>query len=140
MSEPKTKPTNVQVDEFLASVDNEQRREDAREVTNIMQEITGEPPVMWGSSIIGFGTYHYKYASGREGDWMRIGLSPRKANLTVYLMDGFDNYDKLLNKLGPHSTGKSCLYIKRLDEVDKDALKQLIKESYSKGTPMGASE
>ncbi len=130
--ELKTQKNDGDVDKFLDGVDNEQRKKDAKEVTKIMAEITGEKPVMWGSSIIGFGTYHYKSpATGREGDWMRIGLSPRKQNLTVYIMDGFSEYQSLLDKLGKHKTAKSCLYINRLEDVDINVLREMIKKSYS---------
>ena len=95
-----------------------------------MAEETGEPPRMWGASIVGFGSYHYAYASGREGDWMALGFSPRKANLTLYLMDGFGGYGELLDRLGKHSTGKSCLYIKRLSDVDVDVLREMVRRSY----------
>jgi len=94
-----------------------------------MKEVTGKEPEMWGDSIIGFGSYHYKYASGREGDWFVTGFSPRKQNLTLYIMGGFDNYDVLLGKLGKHKTGKSCLYINKLDDVDMDVLKTLVRAS-----------
>ncbi|HEX5798291.1 MAG TPA: DUF1801 domain-containing protein [Candidatus Saccharimonadales bacterium] len=129
--ELKTKKNDGDVDKFLNSVESEQRRKDAKIVTKLMEEITGEKPVMWGSSIIGFGTYHYKSpATGREGDWMRIAVSPRKQNLTVYLLDGFSEYSKLLAKLGKHKTGKSCLYINKLEDVDMDVLSKMIKKSY----------
>ena len=95
----------------------------------IMEEIVGEPPKMWGGSIIGFGSYHYKYASGREGDWMLTGFSPRKQSLTLYIMSGFSRYDELLSKLGKYKTGKSCLYIKKLEQVDAAVLKELIAAS-----------
>ena len=129
-SELKTKKNDDDVNKFLDNIEDEQRRKDTKEVTRLMQETTGEKPVMWGSSIIGFGTYHYEYASGREGDWMRIGLSPRKQNLTLYIMDGFSDYDKLLGKLGKYKTGKSCLYINKLEEIDLNILREMIKKSY----------
>ncbi|MBV7338085.1 DUF1801 domain-containing protein [Chloroflexi bacterium TSY] len=94
-----------------------------------MKEVTGEEPQMWGTSIIGFGSYHFKYASGREGDWMLVGFSPRKQNLTLYIMPGFENYDELLGNLGKHKTGKSCLYINKLADVDQGVLKKLVKQS-----------
>ncbi|HEX5797283.1 MAG TPA: DUF1801 domain-containing protein [Candidatus Saccharimonadales bacterium] len=130
-TEPKTKKNDGDVEKFLDSVADEQRRKDARAVTKMMAEITGEPPVMWGTSIIGFGVYHYKYASGREGDWPRMGLSPRKQSLTLYLMDGFSGYDKLLGNLGKHKTGKACLYINKLEDIDLDVLKEIIRKSYA---------
>lgn len=130
-AELKTKKNDGDVEKFLNSVQDEQRRKDTKTVTRLMEEITKEKPVMWGASIIGFGTYHYKSpATGREGDWMRIGLSPRKQNLTLYLMDGFSEYSKLLARLGKHKTGKSCLYINQLEEVDMDVLSEMIKKSY----------
>ncbi|HJS22845.1 MAG TPA: DUF1801 domain-containing protein [Pyrinomonadaceae bacterium] len=129
MAEPKTKPTQASVKEFLNQVSDKERREDCFAVAKIMEEITGEKPKMWGPSIVGFGTYHYKYASGREGDWPVAAFSPRKKDLTVYLMPGFDNRTELMQKLGKHSTGKSCLYIKRLSDIHLPTLKKLIKVS-----------
>jgi len=130
-AELKTKKNDGDVEQFLNSVKDKKRQEDARKVTKLMQEITGEKPVMWGSSIIGFGTYHYKSpATGREGDWMRIAVSPRKQSLTIYLLDGFSDYQKLLDKLGKHKTGKSCLYINKLEDVDISVLSKMIKKSY----------
>ena len=127
----KTFPTDADVVKFLSAVENDQRRKDSLEVLDIMKEITGEKAVMWGPSIIGFGQYHYKYESGREGDMLITGFSPRKTSLTVYIMPGFDRYDQLMSKLGKFKTGKSCLYIKKLDEIDRDVLRQLIRESYA---------
>ncbi len=129
MAELKTKPTDQKAEEFLNTLENEQKRKDAFKLLNIMKEVTGEEPLMWGPSIIGFGSYHYKYASGREADWMLTGFSPRKNNLTVYIMQGFDKYDQYLAKIGKHKTGKSCLYLKSLDDLDLDVLKSLISES-----------
>ncbi|MDX2444330.1 MAG: DUF1801 domain-containing protein [Bacteroidales bacterium] len=129
MAELKTKPTDQKAKEFLNTLENEQKRKDAFKLLNIMKEVTGEEPLMWGPSIIGFGSYHYKYASGREADWMLTGFSPRKNNLTVYIMQGFDKYDQYLAKIGKHKTGKSCLYLKSLDDLDLDVLKSLISES-----------
>ncbi len=129
-TELKTKKNDGNVDKFLDGIENEQRREDAKTVTRVMKEITGEDPVMWGTAIIGFGNYRYKYASGREGDWMRIGLSPRKQNLTLYILSGFSDKEKLLEKLGKHKTGKGCLYINKLEDVDMDVLKEMIQHSY----------
>ena len=97
----------------------------------MMRRITGEEPRLWGPSIIGFGEYHYKYESGREGDFMRVGFSPRKANLVLYIMPGFARHDALLDRLGKHKTGKSCLYINKLDDVDRDVLETLIAESWA---------
>lgn len=94
-----------------------------------MKQVTGEEPEMWGDSIVGFGSYHYKYESGREGDWFVTGFSPRKQNLTLYIMSGFDEYDNLISRLGKYKTGKSCLYIKKIDDVDQDVLQELVKKS-----------
>lgn len=129
MAEAKTKATKVGVAAFLKKVPSETMRADAKAVVGMMREITKEEPVMWGASIIGFGKYTYKYDSGREGDWPIIALSPRKQNLTLYIMPGFAGHDALLKKLGPHSTGKSCLYLKRLADVDVPTLKTLMKKS-----------
>ncbi len=125
----KTQPTDQDVLSFLATVPDEGKRRDSDKLLGIMTDITGEQPRMWGSSIVGFGSYHYKYASGREGDAPAAGFSPRKANLTIYLMEGFGNQD-LVSQLGPHKTSKSCLYIKRLDDVNEAILRKLIKQSY----------
>ncbi len=129
MSELKTKLNDASVDEFLAKVEPESRRNDAIEVSEMMSQLTGEPAKMWGDSIVGFGSYHYVYASGREGDWMRIGFSPRKTALTLYIMSGFSKYDALLERLGKYKTGKSCLYIKKLSDVDRNALTELMRQS-----------
>ena len=129
MSELKTKKNKASVEGFLKSLENEKRREDSFVVLNLMKEATGEEPTMWGTSIVGFGSYHYKYASGREGDWMKVGFSPRKKNMTLYIMDGFGSYDSLLQKLGKYKTGKSCLYINKLEDVDQAILKELVKQS-----------
>ena len=129
MADLKTKPTRKSVKKFLDAVENERRREDAYRVLEIMKEITGEEPKMWGPSIVGFGSYHYKYATGNEGDWPVTGFSPRKTALTLYIMAGFSKYDELLGKLGKHKTGKSCLYINKLDDVHLPTLKKLVRES-----------
>jgi len=127
MAEQKTKPTNQSVKEFLNQIPEPERRADCFEVVKIMQEITGEKPTMWGPSIVGFGSYRYKYASGREGDWPMTGFSPRKKDLTLYIMMGFEKHADLMEKLGKHSHSKSCLYIKRLSDVHIPTLKKLIK-------------
>jgi len=125
-----THQTDASVQEFLAQVPDDQRREDAGRLCVMMQEITGEPPVMWGSSIVGFGAYHYRYASGHEGDSALAGFSPRRQALAIYLVGGFeDRHRRVLARLGPHKTGKGCLYIKRLDDVDHEALRELIDRS-----------
>ena len=129
MAELKTKKTDDSVEAFLNSLEHDKRREDAFKVLELMKEVTGEEPKMWGGSIVGFGDYHYKYESGREGDWFLTGFSPRKQNLSLYIMAGFDKYDDLLSKLGKYKTGKSCLYINKLEDVDLPTLKQLVKKS-----------
>ena len=129
MAELKTKRNKGDVDAFLNSIPDEKKRQDSFAILNLMKQVTGEEPEMWGDSIVGFGSYHYKYASGREGDWFVTGFSPRKQNLTLYIMAGFDNYNQLLGKLGKHSIGKSCLYVKKIDDVDMDVLKELVRGS-----------
>lgn len=129
MAELKTKRNQGNVEAFLDSVANEKRRQDSFAVLALMEQVTGKKPEMWGDSIVGFGSYDYKYASGREGTWFLVGFSPRVQSLTLYIMAGFDNYDKLLGKLGKHTTGKSCLYIKKLEDVDMDVLKDLVRQS-----------
>ena len=129
MAEPKTRPTDADVNAFLDNVADERRRADARTVCELMRKITRREPVLWGSSIIGFGSYAYEYASGQTGDWPLTGVSPRKQALTVYVMSGFDEYDSLLAQLGPHKTGRSCLYIRNLDKVDQKVLARLIRKS-----------
>ena len=127
--ELKTKVNAASVEGFLNSVTDEQKREDCFEILKIMKQVTKEAPKMWGSSIVGFGSYHYKGASGREGDWLLTGFSPRKQNLTLYIMGGFDSHKDLLKKLGKYKTSVGCLYIKKLDDVDKKVLKELVAES-----------
>jgi len=122
--------TDASVERFLAGVADEQQQEDSRRLCAMMQEITGEPPALWGTSIIGFGTYHYRYASGREGDSALASFSPRRQHLAIYLVSEFeDRHQSALARLGPHKSGKGCLYIKRLDDVDHDALRELIDRS-----------
>jgi hypothetical protein len=131
MVELKTKKNDQSVDNFLSEVQDERKREDSFQILEMLKEITHEEPKMWGNSIVGFGDYQYRYKSGREGEWFLIGFSPRKQNLTLYIMPGFARYDDLLNDLGKYTTGKSCLYIKKLSEVNMDILKQLAIESVS---------
>ncbi len=126
----KITPHQVKVSDFLRTIEDKTKLQDTKDLIKIMREISGKPPVMWGSSIIGFDKVHYKYESGREGDMGAIGFSPRKANLTIYLVDGISKYKDLLDKLGSHKTSKVCLYIKRLSDVDLDVLKKIITESY----------
>jgi hypothetical protein len=130
MAEPKTTRNDANVAEFLAAVPDSRRRDDAEAVCELMTEVTGVPPRMWGGSIVGFGTYHYRYASGREGDWPPVGLSPRKQSLTIYLSTGLDRYADRLDSLGPHTIGKSCLYVKRLADVDQAVLRDLVRDAF----------
>ena len=129
MAELKTTPNDANVQAFLDGVEDEKKRQDAYAILELMKEVSGEPPKMWGPSIVGFGAYHYKYDSGREGDWFLTGFSPRKQNLTLYIMAGFSRYDDLMGRLGKYKTGKSCLYIKKLEDVDQGVLKELVEES-----------
>ncbi len=127
--ELKTKKNDASVKEFLESVEDRGIRKDCKTVAAMMRRAVGKNPKMWGTGIVGFGDYHFKYESGREGDWFRIGFAPRKRNLTLYIIDGFAKYEDLMAKLGKHTKGKSCLHIKRLDDVDTDVLNDLIEES-----------
>ncbi len=129
MSELKTKETNKSVTRFLGTIADETKRNDCLELLAMMEEITNSKAKMWGDTIVGFGNYHYKYASGREGDWFVTGFSPRKQNLTIYIMPGFSNYETLMTKIGKHKTSKSCLYVKRLDDLDRKILKRLVAQS-----------
>ncbi len=129
MSELKTKQNEASVDSFLDSVGSDRRREDSFTVLELMKRITGDEPRMWGAAIVGFGSYRYKYASGRSGEMPRIGFSPRKQSLTVYVMPGFSGYDELLSRLGKHRTGKSCLYINKLADIDMGVLEDLIRSA-----------
>lgn len=132
MAKAKLKTTQNEKDvrAFLNAVDHDKRREDSLAVLEMMEKITGKEAKMWGSSIVGFDQYHYKYDSGREGDFFKVGFSPRKQSLTVYIMPGFERYDELMQQLGKYKTGKSCLYINKMEDVDQNVLQQLIKESY----------
>ena len=129
MAELKTKVNDASVEAFLRAVEDEKKRQDSFRILDLMKEITGEEPRMWGSSIVGFGSYHYKYASGQEGDWPVTGFSPRKQSLTIYIMNGFEHYPGEMEQLGKYKTGKSCLYNKKLEENDTDNLARLIKKS-----------
>ena len=131
MAELKTQRTDASVDDFLAGVADPRRREDAQTVCALMTEVTGVPPAMWGTSIVGFGSYEYRYASGQSGTWPAVGMSPRKANVTVYLSSGFDGRDELLSRLGRHSLGKSCLYLPRLSDVDLSVLRELVRRGFA---------
>ena len=136
MPEPKTRPTEASVIEFLDSVDNNRRREDAFALLELMRELTGEEPRMWGPSIVGFGSYHYRYQSGHEGDSPRAAFSPRKQAMTVYLMGDSDERKELLNRLGKHKMGKGCLYINKLQDVDLPTLRELIRQSVEQAVRM----
>lgn len=129
MAENKTRPTAESVEEFLANVENERRRQDARELVQMMREETGAEPKLWGPNIVGFGEYRYKYDSGREGDWFLAGFSPRKSSLVLYINSGFSKHAELMKRLGKHRTGKSCLYVNTLADVDLDVLRQLVRHS-----------
>ena len=130
MAEPKTQRNDGDVNAFIDSVENDTRRRDAKTMVETMSRLSGEKPEMWGNSIVGFGAYTYRPKSGGSlNEWPIVGFSPRKAALTLYILDGSSTYDDLLGKLGPHTTGKSCLYIKDLEKVDNDVLEQLITES-----------
>jgi hypothetical protein len=131
---PKTRPTDADVEAFLAGVPDEARRADTRTVVALMARVTGQPPRMWGSSIIGFGTRHYRYPTGREGDIAVVAVAPRKAATTLYLWNGFDGYADLLGRLGPHTQGKGCLYLKRVADVDAVVLAELVQRSSDGGT------
>lgn len=125
----KTKPTDVNVDDFVASIEDDTKRSDCETLVELMRDITGKPGQMWGSGMVGFGEYHYVYESGREGDSFVTGFAPRARNLSIYLMDGFDSYQELLDRLGPYKTGKSCLYVTRLERIDLDVLRELVERS-----------
>ena len=131
MSENKTQPTNVSVSEFIAAVENKRRQSDAKKVLKIYKKVTGLPPVMWGPSIIGYGTYHYKYESGREGDMAAGGFSPRKANLAFYVGNKFEGAHELYAKLGKYKRSVACLYINKLDDIDIEVLKEIIKRDFN---------
>lgn len=131
MAENKTKATAASVAAFIASVVEDQQRKDARALDRLFREVTGVKPAMWGPSIVGYGSYHYVYASGRQGDFLRVGFSPRKGNLAVYIMPGLAKYGAALGQLGKVKAGKACLYIKRLEDVDVAALKALLKKAWA---------
>jgi len=129
MAELKTKENKASVNQFIDAIENSSRKKDCLIIKKIMQDITGKRAMMWGDSIVGFGRYHYKYASGGEGDFFITGFSPRKQNFTIYIMPGYTGYQQLLKKIGKHKHGKSCLYVKSLDDIDLDVLKELIAAS-----------
>lgn len=129
MAQNKTQPTPKPVSDFIAGIEDETKRANCEELVNLMSGITGEPATMWGASMVGFGSYHYKYASGREGDFFLTGFSPRKQALSIYIISGFEIAPGLMEKLGKFKTGKSCLYVKNLDDIDRNILAQLIQKS-----------
>jgi hypothetical protein len=129
MTGNKTQKTDLSVTDFLNSLPDETKRQDSFTVLELMKQVSGSEPKMWGPSIIGFGDTHYKYESGREGDWFQVGFSPRKQNLTLYIMGGLPSYADLLGKLGKYKTGKGCLYINKLTDVDVEVLKEMISRS-----------
>ncbi len=134
MAENKTQKTALSVIDFINSVDHEGKRKDAFEILEMMKNVTGEEPKMWGTSIIGFGDVHYKYASGREGDWFKVGFSPRKAKISLYLMGcDISKADTILERLGKHKVGKGCLYVNKLADIDVRVLEEMVKEGYENG-------
>ena len=130
MAELKTQKNDDNVQDFIASIEDDRKREDSKTLLGMMERVTGEEPRMWGPSIIGFGDQHYKYESGREGDWFKIGFSPRKQSLTLYVTDYIPQDDPLMANLGKYTTGKACIYIKRLEDVDTGVLEKLVKRSF----------
>lgn len=129
MAELKTEKTAASVEKFLSAIQDEQMRADCRAIAKMMQKATGARPRMWGPGVVGFGNYHYRYASGREGDWFLTGFSPRRGQLTLYLMSGVRHFPELMKRLGKHSSGVACLYLKRLGDVDRKILDRLITAS-----------
>ena len=129
MAKLKTKPTKASVSAFVNAVEDDTKRKDCRVLLKLMKSVTGKKPVIWGTSIIGYGNYHYKYKSGREGDWPITGFSPRRQNISIYIMPGFSKYQSLMNKLGKYKTSVSCLYVKKLDDIDQDILRKLVERS-----------
>jgi len=127
VGDAKTEPTDQDASSFIASLPDRTRREDAEGLVALMAGATGERPVLWGSGMVGFGTYHYRYASGREGDWFKVGFAARSKRLTIYLLSGLVGYDDLLARLGTFARGKSCLYVRRLDDVDRGLLDDLVR-------------
>jgi Domain of unknown function (DU1801) len=138
MAELKTKPTDTSADSFVAALPDEKKRKDSLALLEMLRQVTGEQPRMWGDSIVGFGSYHYAYAGGRKGDWFVTGFSPRKQNLTLYVMGGFEQHADLLARLGKHKLGKGCLYINKLQDVDQEVLRQLLAAAVAQA--QGASD
>jgi hypothetical protein len=140
MAELKTKPTGVSVDAFIAAIADEKRRGDCSALVALIREATGLEPRMWGAAMVGFGSYHYRYASGREGDWFVVGFAPRKSELTIYLMAGRDDLQPLLAKLGRYKARGSCLYVRRLADVDLAVLRELITRAAAAMTPLAGHD
>lgn len=137
MAEPRTEPHDHDVTAFLDGIPDPQRRADAKAAYDLMKETTGAAPKMWGPSMVGFGDYHYSSDSGRDGDTFVVGFAARRANLTLYLLDGFEDYGDLLDRLGKHSTGKACLYIRKISDIDPDVLQELVTRSFAHTTAGG---
>lgn len=136
-SQGKTGPTSAPVEEFLATVTNEHRRDDARKIIEVMRRVSGEDPVMWGASMIGFGSYHYRYDSGHEGDSHVMGISPRTAAMSIYGLYDANDPDPRFEKLGPHKAGKACLYIKKFDVIDQNLFETFVREAWARqGSPL----
>ncbi len=140
MSSQKTRPTEVNVQEFLGALGRREQQDDSAILLRMMGEATGDSPTMWGPTIIGFGQFHYRYASGRTGEWFKVGFSPRKKALSLYLAGGLDHHKVALKNLGKHTRGKSCLYIKRLSDVNLEVLEEMIQEACSIATGLCATE
>jgi len=140
MSENKTQPTTSSVDAFLAGIGDESRRADCLRIRSLMEEASGEPAVLWGTSIIGFGNLHYRYESGREGDTPAVAFSPRSSSVTLYIIGGFDGRQDILARLGRYRTGKGCIYIRSLDEVDESALVDLIQASLDRAAELDVAQ
>ncbi|KAA3653201.1 MAG: DUF1801 domain-containing protein [Bacteroidetes bacterium] len=131
MAANKTQATTASVTDFIETVEHEQKKKDAYVLLELMTSITNEKGVLWGTNLIGFGNYHYKYESGREGDFFKVGFSPRKTAISIYIIPGFERYDELMQQLGKFKTGASCLYVNKLSDIDLTILKQLIEQSFA---------
>ena len=139
MSDNQTRPTTNSVDAFIAAIADPEKRADAQHLLELIEGVSGEPPVMWGPSIVGFGNVHYRYESGREGDTMAVGFSPRTQNITLYIAGGFEGIGPILARLGKYKTGKGCLYVKRLSDIDEDALVDLIQASLDRAAEINVA-
>jgi len=132
MANNKTAVTATPVEDFIDGVSDRRKRQDSMDMIALMRDVTGHEPKMWGSSLVGFGSYHYRYESGREGDMFLTGFSPRKSAFTIYIMPGFERYQALMKQLGPHRTGKSCLYVKNLEAIDRGVLEEIVRDSVAR--------